>query len=189
MAWVGFRTGLLHGPGMGPAAPGSAVMTHRRNDHEREERRRFWRRTLSPDERALREARRRANRKVAFLFHRLAYASVEVFLLFVAGFRAALVVGIGWGVGLTFHYFAALVAPGLPPPPAAPRGGRGLVGGMGGGIGLTFHYFAALVAPGLRRRLIDQEVSRELEASAPAERRHLEDRHARTLERLPPRGA
>ncbi len=123
-------------------------MTHRRHDPEREEPRRFWRRTLSPEERALREARRRANRKLAFLFHLLAYASVEVFLLFVAGFRAALVVGLGWG------------------------------------IGVVFHYFAALIAPDLRRRLIDREVSRQVEASAPVERRHLEDRHARTLERL-----
>jgi signal transduction histidine kinase len=120
--------------------------------HHRDERhgrhRRWWRPTLSPEERALREARRRANRKLAFLFHLLAYASVEVFLLFVAGFRTAVVVGLGWG------------------------------------IGLVFHYFSALVAPDLRRRMIEREVQRQVEASAPAERRTIEDRHARSLEQL-----
>jgi signal transduction histidine kinase len=123
-------------------------MSQRRHEDEREVRRRGWRRALSPEERALREARRRANRELAFLFHLLAYAGVEVFLVFVAGFRPALVVGLGWG------------------------------------IGLAFHYFAALVAPGLRRRMIEREVQRQVEVSAPAERRHLEDRHARSLERL-----
>ena len=123
-------------------------MTQRRHEDERGARRRGWRRELSPEERALREARRRANRQLAFLFHLLAYASVLVFLLFVAGFRAALVTGLGWG------------------------------------IGLVFHYFSALVAPGLRQRMIEREVSRQVEASAPAERRNLEDRHARSLERL-----
>ncbi len=148
MGWVGFGTELLHGLVMGLEAPGSAAMGHQRHEHPSEERRPFWRRTLSPGERALREARRRANRKLAFFFHLLAYASVEIFLLFVAGFRAALVTGLGWG------------------------------------IGLVFHYFAALVAPDLRRRLVEREVARQVEQSAPAERRHLEGRHAHSLERL-----
>jgi signal transduction histidine kinase len=123
-------------------------MTHRRHDEERHGRRSRWRRSLSPEERRLREARRRANRKLGFVFHLLAYASVGLFLLLVAGFRAAFVVALGWG------------------------------------IGLAFHYFAALVAPDLRRRLIEREVERQVEASAPGERRDLEDRHARSLERL-----
>jgi len=123
-------------------------VTHRHAEREREGRRRGWRKPPTPEERALREARRRANRKLAFLFHLLAYASVEVFLLFVAGFRAALVVGLGWG------------------------------------IGLVFHFFATLVAPDLRKRLIEREVERQVEASTSAERRHLEDRHARSLEQL-----
>jgi signal transduction histidine kinase len=123
-------------------------MTHRRHEHPREEPRRFWRRSLTPEERALREARRRANRKLGFFFHLLAYVSVNVFLLLVAGFRPALVTALGWG------------------------------------IGLVFHYFTALVAPDLRRRLVEREVARQVEESAPAERRHLEDRHARSLERL-----
>src|SRR5262247_2024803 len=61
---------------------------------------------------------------------------------------------------------------------------HGLAIGLGWGIGLVFHYFAALVAPDLRRRLVEREVARQVEESAPAERRHLENRHARSLERL-----
>jgi signal transduction histidine kinase len=121
---------------------------HRHRDGERAGRRRGWRTPLSPEERALREARRRANRKLFFLFHLLAYACVLVFLLFVAGFRPALVVGLGWG------------------------------------IGLVFHFFATLVAPDLRRRLIAQEVERQVAAGTSAERRELESRHARSLEQL-----
>src|SRR5262247_1199730 len=109
MSWVGFGSGLLHGLAMGLAAPGSASMTHRRHHDAREERRRFGRQPLSPEERALREARRRANRKLAFFFHLLAYCSVNFFLLLVAGFRPALVTTLGWGIGLVFHFFAALV--------------------------------------------------------------------------------
>ncbi len=52
------------------------------------------------------------------------------------------------------------------------------------GIGLVMHYFFAIVAPDLRRRLIDSEVSREVESSGPRERRTLEDKHARSLEQL-----
>jgi len=140
--------GPTHGCHASPQAPGSAPVTQRQRDDLRGRRRRGWHAALTPEERALREARRRANRKLGFLFHLLAYASVEVFLLFVAGFRAALIVGLGWG------------------------------------IGLVFHYFTALVAPGLRRRLIEQEVERQVADTQSAERRQIEDRHARSLEQL-----
>jgi signal transduction histidine kinase len=100
------------------------------------------------EEAAYRLARRRANLKLSFLTHLVTYASVCFFLLMVAGFRAAFVVALAWG------------------------------------IGLVLHYFGALVAPDLRRRLIDREVSREVETTAPRERRTLEDRHARSLEQL-----
>jgi signal transduction histidine kinase len=55
---------------------------------------------------------------------------------------------------------------------------------FGWGIFVVLHYFAALVAPGLRRRFIENEVSREIEQNATQERRSLEDRHARSLEQL-----
>ena len=140
--------GPIHTGRAGPEAQGSAPLTQRHRYDEREGRRRRWGTPLSPEERALREARRRANRKLGFLFHLVAYSSVEVFLLFVAGFRPALIVGLGWG------------------------------------IGLVFHYFTALVAPGLRRRLIEREVERQVAESTSAERRQIEDRHARSLEQL-----
>ncbi len=66
---------------------------------------------LSPEERALREARRAANARIGFLGHGLSYFMVCTFLLFVAGFRAALIVALGWGIGVVSHYFGAILAP------------------------------------------------------------------------------
>ena len=71
------------------------------------------RRTLSPEERAYRAARRAANRKVGFLSHLVPYCAVCLFLLFVAGFRPATIVALGWGIGVALHYFFAIVAPRL----------------------------------------------------------------------------
>jgi signal transduction histidine kinase len=68
---------------------------------------------LSPEERAYAEARRAVARKMGFFAHLVPYASVCFFLLFVAGFRAAFVVALSWGIGLACHFFFALVAPGL----------------------------------------------------------------------------
>ena len=66
---------------------------------------------LSTEERAYREAKRRANARVGFASHFVAYASVCTLLLFVAGFRPATIVALSWGVGVAIHYFAAVVAP------------------------------------------------------------------------------
>jgi signal transduction histidine kinase len=71
------------------------------------------RRTLSREERAYREARKAANRKIGFLSHLVPYAAVCLFLLFVAGFRPATIVALGWGIGVALHYFFAIVAPRL----------------------------------------------------------------------------
>jgi len=68
---------------------------------------------LSPEQAAYRAARRRANLKLSFVTHLVAYASVCFFLLMVAGFRAAFIVALAWGIALVMHYFAALVAPEL----------------------------------------------------------------------------
>jgi signal transduction histidine kinase len=111
-------------------------------------RRRRRRRELTPEERAYREARRRANAKLGFLSHFIAYGAVFVLVLFVAGFRPAFIMALAWG------------------------------------IGIVFHYFSAFVAPGLRLRLIEREVTREVAANAPRERRSLEGKHARSLEQL-----
>ena len=77
------------------------------------EARRKGRRKLSPEERAYRQARRAANRKIGFLSHLVPYAAVCFFLLFVAGFRPAAIVGLAWGIGVALHYFFAIVAPRL----------------------------------------------------------------------------
>ena len=76
-------------------------------------RQRRRRRGLSAEQRAYREARRRANLKLSFITHFIAYVTVCVFLLFVTGFRPAFIVALSWGIGIVFHYFGALVAPGL----------------------------------------------------------------------------
>jgi signal transduction histidine kinase len=70
-------------------------------------------RERSPEERMLDEARRRAAARVGFSFHFVVYASVCLFLLFVAGFRPAFVVALGWGIGIASHYFGAIAAPRL----------------------------------------------------------------------------
>jgi signal transduction histidine kinase len=69
--------------------------------------------SLSPEQRVYREARRRASLKLSFVTHFVVYASVVFFLLAVAGFKAAFIVALAWGVGLVGHYFAAMVAPDL----------------------------------------------------------------------------
>jgi signal transduction histidine kinase len=105
---------------MGPLEPeqslrGEPEMAEglRSADDPRGRRRRRRRRELSDEERRYREARRRANQKLGFISHLVAYGSVCTFLLLVAGFRAAFVVALGWGIGIVFHYFGAMVAPRL----------------------------------------------------------------------------
>jgi signal transduction histidine kinase len=114
----------------------------------REAKREQRRPSESREQAAYRLARRRANLKLSFLTHLVSYLSVCFFLLMVAGFRAAFIVALAWG------------------------------------IGLVMHYFAALVAPELRRRLIDSEVSREIETTRPKERRQIAGEHARSMEML-----
>ena len=66
---------------------------------------------LSPEERALREARAEANRKIGFLGHLVPYLAVVTFLTFVAGPRAAGIVALAWGIGVASHFFGAILAP------------------------------------------------------------------------------
>ena len=65
------------------------------------------------EERAYREAQKVAARKIGFLAHLLPYVCVCLFLLFVGGFRPAMIVALSWGIGLACHWFFAIVAPGL----------------------------------------------------------------------------
>jgi signal transduction histidine kinase len=68
-------------------------------------------RPLTAEERALREARAEANRRIAFVAHLIPYLAVVTFLTLVAGVRAASIVALAWGIGLASHGFGALVAP------------------------------------------------------------------------------
>ncbi|HTO06528.1 MAG TPA: ATP-binding protein [Myxococcota bacterium] len=77
----------------------------------RRERRRG--RELTPEEEAYREARRAADRKIAFFRHLVPYVTVVLFLTLVAGRFVGAIVALSWGVGLFSHYFQAFVAPGL----------------------------------------------------------------------------
>jgi len=100
-------------------------------------------------DRAYRDARRRANARLSFYTHAVAYASVCLGLVFITRSpRVGLIVAASWGAGLAIHYFAAVVA------------------------------------PGLRRRLIAEEVGRQVEQGLSRERRAIESRNARSLETL-----
>ncbi len=57
------------------------------------------------------EARRLAGHRVAFFGHALAWAGVGLLLLVVAGFRAAVIVALAWGIGLAAHGYFAVLAP------------------------------------------------------------------------------
>jgi len=76
-------------------------------------RKRRKRKQLTPEERALAEARRAAGRKMGFLAHFVPYVCVVVFLLFVAGFRPAFITALAWGIAVACHYFFAVIAPGV----------------------------------------------------------------------------
>ena len=79
----------------------------------RDERSRRRARDLAPEERAYREARRAAGLRLGFVTHLVPYTATCLFLLFVAGFRAAMIVALAWGIGVACHGFLAVVAPEL----------------------------------------------------------------------------
>ncbi len=83
-------------------------------DARRRRRRRRHRsgRPLTPEERAYRDAKRRAQARIGFYSQLVIYAMVSMFL-FARGSKAAPWVAIFWGLGLAFHYFSTLVVPDL----------------------------------------------------------------------------
>jgi signal transduction histidine kinase len=92
-------------------APSSESNTHPR--HGSWHRRLARRRDLTPDERRLRDARRRAARKYGFIAHLVPYTMTCLFITAVAGFRAGMIVAFAWGIGVALHGFFALVSPDL----------------------------------------------------------------------------
>jgi signal transduction histidine kinase len=93
----------VHGPGVRAEEP----------PPPREERSRRRSRDLPPEERAYQEARRAAALRLGFVTHLVPYAATCLFLLFVAGFRVAMIVALAWGIGVACHGFLAVVAPEL----------------------------------------------------------------------------
>ena len=69
-------------------------------------------RELTPEEEAYREARRAAERKIAFFRHFVPYLFVVAFLFTVSP-KAGMIVALAWGIGLASHYFQAFVVPTL----------------------------------------------------------------------------
>ena len=137
------------GPDLDPDEADESQSARHRHRHRHDGREGRARRSeLTPEQRALAEARRRANLQIGFMSHAVAYGAVCFFLLFVAGIKTAFIVALAWG------------------------------------IGLVSHFFGALVAPDLRRRYVEREVARQVQRTAPAERRNLEERHVRSLEEL-----
>jgi signal transduction histidine kinase len=97
-------------PDPGATRPGPALFGAGNPRDERGRKKR--KRDLAPDEQALEQARKVANRKLGFIFHLVPYAMTCLFLLLVAGFRVAMIVALSWGIGIACHWFA-VVAPTL----------------------------------------------------------------------------
>jgi signal transduction histidine kinase len=83
-------------------------------DARRRRRRRRHRsgRPMSAEDRAWRDAQRRAKARIGFYTHLIAYAGVNMLVFAELRFRAV-PMAIAWGIGLAFHYFGTFVAPDL----------------------------------------------------------------------------
>jgi signal transduction histidine kinase len=68
---------------------------------------------LTPEEIAYAEAQKLANQKVRFFRHFVVWGATITFFLLVAGFKAALIIGLGWGIGLASHAYGSVIAPAL----------------------------------------------------------------------------
>ena len=53
-------------------------------------------------------ARSRVRRRIGFLYHLIPYLFTYLFLLSVAGFKVAIIVGLLWGIGLASHWLWVL---------------------------------------------------------------------------------
>ena len=72
------------------------------------------RREITPEEKAYQEARRRADRKIAFVRHFVCYFFTLAFLLVVTRtLFVPAIVGLSWGIGISLHFFQAILAPEL----------------------------------------------------------------------------
>jgi signal transduction histidine kinase len=71
-------------------------------------------RPSSPEQKAYRVARERANRKIGVTIHGIAYFSTLALILVAShNIRATLIVALSWGIGFAIHYFVAVIVPEL----------------------------------------------------------------------------
>lgn len=68
---------------------------------------------LSPEERALRDAKKAADARIGFLTHGTVYSLVIFGILITGGVEAAIVTGVFWGIGLASHFIGAILGPQL----------------------------------------------------------------------------
>ena len=68
---------------------------------------------LSPEERALRDAKKAADARIGFLIHGTVYSLVIFGILISGGFWAAFTTAVFWGIGLASHFIAAIAGPEL----------------------------------------------------------------------------
>jgi signal transduction histidine kinase len=83
-----------------------------RNERRRQRRSRRRNLELTPEERAYREAARRAENKLKFVQHLVPYVFVVLMLSFLAK-PVAVIVALCWGIGLASHFFRAFIMPDL----------------------------------------------------------------------------
>jgi len=68
---------------------------------------------LTPEQRALRDAKRAADARIGFLIHGTIYTLVIFGIMVSGGFFAAFTTAIFWGVGLASHFIGAIAGPEL----------------------------------------------------------------------------
>jgi len=68
---------------------------------------------LTPEERALRAAKKAADARIGFLIHATVYTLVIFGILVSGGFWGAFMTAIFWGIGLASHFIAAIAGPEL----------------------------------------------------------------------------
>jgi signal transduction histidine kinase len=108
----GRRAGREIREGVSESLPLGDEETLERNERRRQRRSRRRQGELTPEERTYREAARRAENKLKFVQHLVPYVFVVALLAFVAR-PVAVIVALGWGVGLASHFFRAFVVPDL----------------------------------------------------------------------------
>src|SRR5262245_43149612 len=67
----------------------------------------------TPEQMALEEARKIADRRVRFFGQVVIWGMVVLFMMVTGGFEPAMVIGVGWGIWLAYRGYHAVLAPDL----------------------------------------------------------------------------